>query len=1415
MKLIIKHNRFLWGVYMKNMDETYYINIRDTLVFREGTVRVDADGNLLSLAVLSEGFYRELLNMLMGWNLINANIEEKNAPGIDLIDKDQKIAVQVSLTCDHEKVQHSIDKFKQESYEGWHFFFVPIKRDSPRFRKDFTLPQGVIFNEKKDVLSISRILDIVAQEADIDKKRSISLHLDKYTKESGQHLALCKRLYSRLKAVREAHPSFVLMDEDGIDKLLFPHSEELIPALGTVNGNVAPIWDHIKAEHKEGFRHIIIEGDGGIGKSVSLLSVTDDTELLTRIPAIYIHMYDLVYGGNCLTLPDFLAHDADFKEINNLCREGGDPKLMMLLDGLNEVAYEHQGEMLRSIKQWAVGHQGAQLIIASRPIPGRQLEYLLGKDALHIRLKGIGKKRAKERLVMWGIPIPDDSSRIWETLKFPLFLTLYAKTANLPEKTSSGYPLDVHEPVGQASLIWNYLQREMLRKNEALWPVSCAITCEYIAPYIAYKMAMENKFELGHDEAEELVEEAIKSMDLNVLPKHLEKVNRNRRHNRKALPQEDWETFVLEESGVFVAPKRRMDNEKGFKDKNTVKGQAEDDYSFMHQNFRDCLAGLHLVNSAQMADDILPEEWKVSVRPEIMDYVAELMDPQTASALWEINRVYKRYRGTPSQNNASTYMQLELNRRLSTNGDRLNFSGMDLRGMSLTSYMGLGKNYPGLFSKPELSNETHFDMSVFESSGHHGPVNCILELDDGRIVTGSDDGTIRIWDPNTGECFMILRKGKHPSSVRCLEKLENGCIVSGHTDHTLRIWNIDEGKCLAFLHGHSKRINCLVILRDGRIVSGSNDKTIRIWDPNDGNSVLILEGHLGPVINIIELEDGRLASCAVDNTPLIWDSRTGKCLFVLKGHSGLVNCLSELPGKKIVSASHDNSLRIWDTKNGRCLATLRGHYDSVLCLTEGDDNEIISGSSDNSICIWNLKTRQCVAKLRGHSDRILSVSILSNGCIVSSSKDRTVRIWNKETGECLGMLSGHSNRINCVSELQDGRIVSGSSDYSVRIWNVDTFKCCQNLNGSLSRINYLTPLHDGRIIISTCDTTLRLWNPDGKKRIICSEKRSFDRNRTVNCVYELGRGYIIGSTLSNVIHIWSEETLKHLFYFKGHKKTIDCLLELYDGRIISGSRDRNIRIWSMKQKKKPKVLRGHSSWVTCLALLPNGRIVSGSADQTLRIWDPKSGKCTKVLQGHTNWINCLVVLPNGQIVSGSADGTIRKWSGESGECLLTFAEYCRPVRCLALLSKGRLVSCSDDKTLRIWDTETGECIKTLNGHTARIKYLAILPDERIVSGSTDNSIRIWNSITGECLTILKGHYGQIDHVSVLQDGRIVCESDENTISLWDPNTGRCLNELKITEVDVSDKDLTKAIMYGRAATLLYQNGAKIPSRYLE
>lgn len=164
-------------------DVIYRENIRNYLIERAHAVRVDTKGNLMNLSVLSEDFYVEFLNILLGLKLENANASEQDTAGIDLVDWESKVAVQVSVTCApqsiRKKIQGSIDKFDKPSSELWQFYFVPITDKAPDLTKDFRLPEDLVFDIHNDVLDISRIMDLAKG---IDKLKMLSALIDKYSK---------------------------------------------------------------------------------------------------------------------------------------------------------------------------------------------------------------------------------------------------------------------------------------------------------------------------------------------------------------------------------------------------------------------------------------------------------------------------------------------------------------------------------------------------------------------------------------------------------------------------------------------------------------------------------------------------------------------------------------------------------------------------------------------------------------------------------------------------------------------------------------------------------------------------------------------------------------------------------------------------------------------------------------------------------------------------------------------------------------------------------------------------------------------------------------------------------------------------------------------------------------------------------
>jgi WD40 repeat protein len=229
----------------------------------------------------------------------------------------------------------------------------------------------------------------------------------------------------------------------------------------------------------------------------------------------------------------------------------------------------------------------------------------------------------------------------------------------------------------------------------------------------------------------------------------------------------------------------------------------------------------------------------------------------------------------------------------------------------------------------------------------HTSVIASLVVDGDRIISGSYDNTIKIWDKTTGNCVQTLQ-----GHTRVIESLvvDGDRIISGSYDKTIKIWDKTTGNCLQTLQGHINAIQCLVVDGD-MIISGSYDKTIKIWDKNTGNCLQTLHGHTD-CISCLVVDGDRIISGSWDNTIKIWDKTTGNCLQTLQGHACFIQCLV-VDGDMIISGSYDKTIKIWDKTTGNCLQTLQGHTNAIECVV-ADGDRIIFGSYDKTIKIWDI-----------------------------------------------------------------------------------------------------------------------------------------------------------------------------------------------------------------------------------------------------------------------------------------------------------------------------------------------------------------------------------------------------------------------------------------------------------------------------
>ncbi len=640
-------------------------------------------------------------------------------------------------------------------------------------------------------------------------------------------------------------------------------------------------------------------------------------------------------------------------------------------------------------------------------------------------------------------------------------------------------------------------------------------------------------------------------------------------------------------------------------------------------------------------------------------------------------------------------------------------------------------------------------------------------------------------------------------AMGCMDSSGRRCLVSGSLDGTLRVWDVNTSECIHELRGNRCSFKCVsdvFVGGDGRylVASGSN-AGVCLWDIGGGTVVRVLESHNSHVLGLspmfVDTTGRRCVASASrwSKSIRVWDVDAGACVGTTTGLGDDVNCVSivgTVDGRQLLaSGSEDGTVRLWDVASLECVREMRGHSCVVSCVSGGivhdsDPVLVASGSEDRAVRLWDVRTGVCVRALSGHTDVVNSISSLDvdgHRLLASVSSDCSMRLWDIASGECVGVVS-----------VSPGRVYAVSNGFGVGVGAL-------GVSDSDDRLLVATGSAKGLVLVWDVRSVLR-----------SQSSRLSDRAVTMTCVSSSfvdrvsARCVVASGCDAGGVALWDVDSGECVRTMTGHQSYVRCVSSAFiaSGRqlLASGSHGKTVRLWDVGSGECYRVLTGHDQAVRSVSsgfVDGTGRVLiaSGSQDMTVRLWDVDSGKCVRVLRGHTEWVcgmsECFSDVGSGRrfIASGSDDKTVRVWDIDKGECVRVLSGHSGSVRSVSSgVADGGSQQLLVSACVRVVSVSSPSGI--VDGGSRQLLSLSAEHQTTITSDTEcfrhDWDTRVWDAVTGDCVRVLEGHSREVMCVTsgfVDGSGRhcIAATARDGSLRVWNVSTGAAVSVMSLNE----------------------------------
>lgn len=963
------------------------------------------------------------------------------------------------------------------------------------------------------------------------------------------------------------------------------------------------------------------------------------------------------------------------KPINDLfSQESPVPEYLLLLDGLNEVSTakikgstETVLDLVRSeIRTITESFPNVRVILTSRT---DESATAISSGVTRIYLTGVNDENVKGFLQNSGVSFEKineaTSNRdLLETLRIPLFLTMYASLKDADEIFTQGEILRTffHERRENVYTMQNrtakvgdsFFASENAVEDARLNADMQLFVLDFILPQIAYEMQSNELFYCSLSALREWIIPVLTGKkDTDVCGLYGDVFSVKSRVGGEKHPEDIADEIIK----VFTNNERRIASAvaETLVSSFGIMQKTNDEFGFVHQHIRDYFAAVKYIQIMKLATALMKDKQEddalalmneyfrehpvvLRVRKFIGESLGEYHNkPKCVDRKWIYTEPKKRcdrnlishaleiYRKKKREETGyGVYNLIHILNEVRDDLSGCDFSGIDFSRCSLNG-MRLSR-----IDLPARFDGAHLDGDELLFYGHPYYVRFAFFFPDGeRIISGDFNGYIRIWDAESLECIGSLEPYCYTvRSITAGISPDGKTIVLMAEDENPVLYDTDSLEYLDELTGQEESKGSVGFTPDGKKIVLASGGHATIWDAQTKQllgSIGTDDGYSGTVHFS---PDGTRVITACDGKAIIWDADTLQMLQTLEGIGDSVSSARYSPdGKRIVTVSNDG-ITIW---NAETLQIVDKIMDTQDVHFSPDGKRLVTKYHT----IWDIGTKRLLKPLIEGFHRELEY-FSPYPPFFNRDGDRTVTVlaeslfvWNAISMEKIGQINCTEKGVSSAVFSQDGKkILVATNEKTAQIWDARSLR----LLGTTDKhgLNTWLPEFSGKaefspngnrfIAFDGISDYASVWDTESLQLI--GTIRGSDGERISSAHFNPTGDKIVTTSDGNTTIVSDASTLQILGSFEGAPSTNYARFSPDGKRIITTSSSVvPPEIWSAETYEWLGALceAGRDSYICFAQFSPDGsRIVTASRVGRVAVWDAQSLQLLVVTQenGH-------------------------------------------------------------------------------------------------------------------------------------------------------------------------------------------------------